>query len=94
MSANLIQTIPVLKKVNPLSGYRLFLEFEDGVSGIVDLSHLHGKGVFEWWNHDENFSKVHIGSSGALVWNNDIDLDVLNCYLRIVNKTFEEYAGS
>jgi len=89
-----VRSIPALKAVQALNEFKLYLEFEDGVKGTVDLSHLIGKGVFEWWNYDDNFSKVHINSSGDIVWTDDIDIDVLNCYLKIVNKTFEEYAGS
>ena len=34
-----------ISKVKVLLGYRLELEFDDGVSGIVDLSEAVGKGV-------------------------------------------------
>lgn len=62
-----VQSIPVLKTVEPHDGFKLYMEFEDGVKGIVDLSHLKGKGVFEWWDKDNNFSKVHIGQFGDIV---------------------------
>ncbi len=35
-----------ISKVKVLPGYRLELEFDDGVSGTVDLSEAVGKGVF------------------------------------------------
>ena len=41
--------IPYLKSAIALPGYNLMLEFEDGVSGVVDLSNWKGKGVFEYY---------------------------------------------
>lgn len=40
--------IPYLKKAEALPGYRLSVEFEDGVIGIVDLSDWKGKSVFTY----------------------------------------------
>jgi hypothetical protein len=88
------KTIPYLKNAKALPDYKVLVEFEDEVQGIVDLSHLKGKGVFEWWEKDDNFSKMQVNKMGNIVWNDDIDIDVLNCYLKITNQTFEEYADS
>ncbi len=85
--------IPKIVSVKPLEGFKLNLMYNDGVEGIVDLSHLKGKGVFVWWENDDNFSKVFIDNSGAIVWNEDLDIDSLSCYLKITNQTFEEYAS-
>lgn len=38
-----------ITKVRVFPGYRLELEFDDGVSGAVDLSHLVGKRVFAFY---------------------------------------------
>ena len=48
-------------KVKVLPGYRLELEFDDGVSGIVDLSEAVGKGVFALWRDPLAFDQVRIG---------------------------------
>ena len=89
-----VNTIPKVLVVKPIEGCKLYLEYSDGVKGIADLSHLKGKGVFELWNRVENFSKVHIDKADAIVWNEEVDIDSLNCYLKITNQTFEEYANS
>ncbi|HEY5464635.1 MAG TPA: hypothetical protein VIJ95_15340 [Hanamia sp.] len=47
--------IPYLKKAKVLSGYRLSVEYEDGIKGIVDLNKWKGKGVFEFWNDEKKF---------------------------------------
>lgn len=71
-----------ISNVKVLLGYSLELEFEDGVHGIVDLSHLAGKGVFAAWRDRSVFEKVRIGLSGELVWDNGVDLCPDALYLR------------
>ena len=61
----------------PLAGYRLDLTFSDGAQGVVDVSHLAGKGVFAIWNNFEAFKSVEIDPvSKTVSWANGmIDLD-------------------
>jgi hypothetical protein len=56
-------------------GYRLWVRFEDGVEGEVDLSDLVGKGVFKRWENEEEFHKVYIDPETLTVaWPGGIDL--------------------
>ena len=87
-------SIPKVLLVKPMEGCKLYLEFSDGIKGIADLAHLKGKGVFELWNNEDNFSKVTIDKNGRIFWNSEVDVDALNCYLKITNQTFKEYADS
>lgn len=84
--------IPKIITATALDGYKLALTFDDGVSGIVDLSQYKGHGVFEYWNDEANFNKFEIVCN-AITWNENLDLDTLNLYLTITNKTFEQYAN-
>lgn len=86
--------IPYLKKAEARPGYGLFVEFDDGVNGIIDLSHWKGKGVFELWNDENNFRNVYVSGHGSIAWNEDVEIDSLNVYLKLTNQTFEQYAGS
>jgi hypothetical protein len=86
--------IPYLKKAEARPQYKLFVEFEDGVSGIIDLSKWKGKGVFEFWNKKENFISFSITPDKKLAWNENIDMDPDAFYLQLIGKTFEEYAGN
>ena len=79
-----------ISKVKVLSGYRLELEFDDGVSGIVDLSEDVGKGVFALWRDPLAFAQVRIGSSGELVWSDRIDLCPDALYLKVTGKNPED----
>lgn len=86
--------IPYIIEASALSGYKLYVRFEDGVSGIIDLSSWKGKGVFEYWNDEANFKNFHIDDSKKLSWNDDIDFDPDAFYLELIGKSFEEYAGN
>jgi len=79
-----------VSKVKVLSGYRLELEFDDGVSGLVDLSENVGKGVFALWRDPLAFDQVRIGSSGELVWGDRIDLCPDALYLKVTGKKPED----
>jgi Protein of unknown function (DUF2442) len=86
--------IPYLKTAEPKPGYKLFVVFEDGVSGIVDLQDWKGKGVFEYWNNEENFRNFSITDNKKIEWNEYIDMDPDSFYLQLIGKTFFEYAGN
>ncbi len=78
--------MPRLVEVKPLLRYRLWLRFDDGVEGVVDLSGLVGKGVFVIWKDEERFRSVRIGDGGELVWEQDVDLCPDALYLEITGK--------
>jgi hypothetical protein len=84
------ENIPVLQEVKPLDKFCLYLKYSDGVEGRVDLSEFAGKGVFALWNDYSQFEKVTIGSSGELVWNEDVDMDGLGMYLKLMGKKPED----
>jgi len=79
-----------IAKVKVLLGYKLELEFDDGVSGKVDLSEVVGKGVFTLWLDPLAFDRVRIGSSGELVWDERIDLCPDALYLKVTGKKPED----
>ena len=73
-----------------LQAYRLALTFDDGTAGTVDLSSLVGKGVFACWNDPAAFAQVRIGSSGELLWGDQVDLCPDALYLKVTGKQPEE----
>ena len=68
----------------------LALTFADGVQGVVDLSHLAGRGVFALWDDYDEFRKVRIGDTGELVWADEIDLCPDSLYLKVTGRRPEE----
>ena len=77
-------------RVKPLAEYRLDVEFDDGVCGIVDLSDYAGAGVFAAWLKPRFFEQVAITSEGALAWPGGLDLCPDALYMRVTGKTPEE----
>jgi hypothetical protein len=82
--------MPKISKVKVLHGYRLELAFDDGVSGTVDLADLVGKGVFAVWQDYKAFERVQLGSSGELVWGDQVDLCPDALYLKVTGKKPED----
>jgi hypothetical protein len=60
----------------PRPNYHVWIRFDDGLEGEVDLNHLVGKGVFEAWNSVDYFNTVRVDpKSDTIAWGEDIDLD-------------------
>lgn len=79
-----------LIKVTAHPGYRLRLEYDDGVKGEADLSHLVGKGVFEAWNDPSVFESVTVGKHGEVRWSDAIELCGDAMYMQITEKSPED----
>lgn len=82
--------MPNLIDVKPLENYRLWAKYSDGVKGVVDLSDFAGKGLFALWDDYTEFQKAHVGSSGEIAWNDDVDIDSDAIYLKITGKKPED----
>lgn len=68
-------------EVRPLGGYRLYLRFDDGVHGEVDVADfVRFDGVFEPLRDPARFAEVRVDAQlGTICWPNGVDLapDVL-----------------
>ena len=76
--------------VQAQDNYMLWVQYDDGVAGRVDLSNLVGKGVFAAWTDRRIFEKVHIGPGGEIAWNDQIDMCPNAMYLKITGKRPKE----
>ena len=81
---------PKILEARPLDNYKIWLKFDGGISGEVDLSHLVGKGVFAFWDDYANFKKVSVEENRRLAWSDEIDMDADSLYLKLTGKTPEE----
>jgi hypothetical protein len=70
-------------EVKALSGYSLQVSFNDGVSGIINLSSFVQKGVFSVLQNEAEFGKVYI-TNDALAWNEDLEIDLVTIYEELV----------
>lgn len=86
---------PKIIEVQPLEKYKIKVQFDDGLSGVLDLSDLAEKEAFRLWDEDDNFNKAYIDQeSGAIAWPCNLDIDTLNIWLQIKNISYEEYKSS
>ena len=70
--------------------FHVFLRFDDGTSGTVDLGHLAGRGVFSAWLQEGVFEQLSVGEDGALHWPGELDLCPDSLYLLLTGKSAAE----
>ena len=78
-------------RVEARAGLSVWIEFCDGSSGTVDLSHMADGPAFVGWQHREFFESVHINHEyGAIEWGDDVQLCPDALYLDLTGKSAEE----
>ncbi|MBI4945911.1 MAG: DUF2442 domain-containing protein [Bacteroidetes bacterium] len=79
-------------EVKAICKYTIWIKYQDGSSGTIDLSDLAFKPVFLFWEEGNNFEKVFINqSTGAIAWNDEIELCPDSLYFEINNLSPESY---
>lgn len=75
-------------KVKVIKDYNLFLTFEDGKTGQVDIAQLIPfEGIFKPLKNKHYFKTVHVNSEiGTICWENGADLSPSFLYEKIVTK--------
>lgn len=76
--------------MTPQQGFRLFVRYDDGAAGVLDLSPLAGWGVFGAWLKPGIFEQVRLSEAGAPEWPGDVDLCPDALYMELAGKTAEE----
>ena len=80
-------------EATPLDGYRIRLQFEDGVVGELDLSTIiRFEGVFAPLKDLNRFRELRVHPDlGTIFWPNGADLDPAVLYSRITGKPLPSY---
>lgn len=74
-------------EVKPVSDYKVWIKFADGIEGIVDLSDLAGKGIFSQWQDKNFFNSVYVDNeSHTVAWPGGIDLCPDELYAEITGQ--------
>ncbi len=77
--------------VKAVENYKIVVTFDNGTSGIVDLGDPLQKGIFRDLKDPLFFAKVYT-TGDAIAWNDDLEIDALNIYYKIVKKDPSELA--
>ena len=83
---------PRAVEVEARQPFRLWIRFDDGVSGIVDLAQWSTRENFAAWSDATFFETAHLRPHGAIAWGQDdaLELDPTAMYLDLTGKSFED----
>ena len=88
-------TVPKLVEVKASEGYRVWLLYDNGVSGELDLSYLAGKGVFKAWDDTQFFKGVYLLPYGeGIAWSEQLDMGADSLYLYLTGLLPEDLSLS
>ena len=78
-------------KVEPRGGYRIWVQFQDGVEGEIDLEPLLSfQGVFAPLRDPAYFARARVNPDlGTICWPNDADWDPLVLYSLVTGRPIE-----
>lgn len=81
--------------VKILDGYRIWLRFNDGAEGELDLKYYARKPWFKPWQDRSVFENVRISSYDGLIWGDDpeesdMGICALSLYMELTGKSWEE----
>ncbi len=76
-------------EVRASEGYRIWLRYDDGVEGEVDLSHMLESELFQIWRDRAVFESVYIDGRD-ISWGEDLEFCPDALYMEITGKTYEE----
>ena len=84
-----------LVEVLPSTDYKIWVKFEDGVEGEVDLSGFIARGgLFKKWQDRTFFESAWIPEGGVVRWGDSEfhELCADSLYMTVTGITFDEYA--
>lgn len=74
--------------------FQIWVRFDDGAAGVVDLSDSASVGgIFARWSDEGFWRSAHIvADTGAVAWGDGSEIDVcpLSLYLDVTSQTFED----
>lgn len=77
--------------VEARDGLAIWIEYDDGEQGLVDLSHMADGSAFAGWSDRTYFETVHINEEiRAIEWGDDLQLCPDSLYLNLTGRSWEE----
>ena len=68
----------------------MWLRFDDGAEGEVDLNDRAGRGVFAAWSDRAFFESVSLGPDRGITWPGQLELCADSLYLALTGKPLRE----
>ncbi|MBI5017597.1 MAG: DUF2442 domain-containing protein [Deltaproteobacteria bacterium] len=80
--------------VKHLGGHRIWVKFDDGVEGEIDLRGMVSfRGVFEPLLQTEYFAQVRVNPDlGTICWPNEADVDPVVLYASVTGTEIPKYS--
>jgi Protein of unknown function (DUF2442) len=87
----MISSIPQVVAAQPLTGYNIFLKFDDGAEGVVDFGkHPSFRGVFEPTRDLDFFRQVRVHPEfKTIYWPNNADWDPVVLHALVTGRPIE-----
>lgn len=81
-------------EAKPLDGLKLWLRFEDGTQGVVDLGAFELRGALAKLKDPEFFARVYVDPElGTVAWPGGLDLDPAVLYAQLSGVTLTPTPG-
>jgi hypothetical protein len=82
-------------QVKATGKYSIWLIYDDGTQGEINLNHLADKPVFKKWENNDFFNSVSIDNeTDAIRWDENIELCPDSLYLKLKGITFEQWKAN
>ncbi|MCO6493920.1 MAG: DUF2442 domain-containing protein [Phaeodactylibacter sp.] len=90
-----METYPTIKYIEPLSDYRLFIIFDNGIIKIYSMKEKLQSPPFQPLQDAALFNQAHAGGGGyGVIWNDRIDLSEYELWKNGIEvSSVEELAG-
>ena len=77
--------------VEPREGFCIWIRYEDGAEGEIDLSDVAGKGVFKVWEDRNFFERVYVSDHRSIAWDDELELCPDSLYMELTGISWDEY---
>ena len=71
-----------VNEVKYFNDYTLFVSFDDGISGIIQLNDLVEHGIFQQLKNLDKFSKVYT-TGFSIAWSEELEIDAASIYAEL-----------
>ena len=66
-------------EVKYINDYSIFVSFDDGISGTIQLNDLVEHGIFQQLKANDKFSKVYT-TGFSIAWSEELEIDAASIY--------------